>query len=422
MGQIFYNMGFLASTEVVDCSTSDLIGEYVGQTGPKTRKLLQRALGKVLFIDEAYHLSESRFGREAVIELMNVLTKDTYHNKIVVILAGYEDDIDNLLAMNDSFSSRFPETLNFVHLTPMHAYQLFIRYLQEKKLSTSALQPQGELLDLFRRLATIPGWANARDIQALAKSISRTVMKSSAFSTPTITDEVIHEELGRMIDERQRRAKYAVSNTLGRPIRSKLSFADRPEMQNQRQPTQKLAQRSAVLSRPKSQAEAKGNGLETSSQLHTEAGDTLRTSAQSASSDEHREPDVSDADWARLQRSKTQARKRGATVSKIRYELPQLTWEVRRLEKAFAEARKDSAEGDAIMIMLENARHLLQGKEAVLAEAKSEEEKEAAIIEKLVESGVCCYGYQWLKEENGYRCAGGSHFKTDEEIFEEYNM
>jgi len=54
MGKVYYDMGFLNSNEIVECSASDLVGQYVGQTGPKTKKLLEKALGKVLFVDEAY--------------------------------------------------------------------------------------------------------------------------------------------------------------------------------------------------------------------------------------------------------------------------------------------------------------------------------------------------------------------------------
>lgn len=57
MGKVFYDAGFLGSAEVVECSTSDIIGQYVGQTGPKVRAVLDKALGKVLFIDEAYRLA-----------------------------------------------------------------------------------------------------------------------------------------------------------------------------------------------------------------------------------------------------------------------------------------------------------------------------------------------------------------------------
>ena len=64
MGKVFYDMGFLATAEVVNCSVTDLVGQYIGQTGPKTKALLEKGLGKVLFIDEAYRLAEGDFVTE----------------------------------------------------------------------------------------------------------------------------------------------------------------------------------------------------------------------------------------------------------------------------------------------------------------------------------------------------------------------
>ena len=89
MGQVFYDMGFLSSTEVIECSASDLVGQYVGQTGPKTKQKFEEALGKVLFIDEAYRLSEGQFAKEAMDELVGILTQEAFAGKLIVIIAGF---------------------------------------------------------------------------------------------------------------------------------------------------------------------------------------------------------------------------------------------------------------------------------------------------------------------------------------------
>jgi AAA+ superfamily predicted ATPase len=105
-------MGILSSAEVVECSASDMVGQYVGHTGPKTQKLLEKALGKVLFIDEAYRLGEGHFAAEAVNELVDLITKPQFANKIVIILAGYDHDMNKLMAVNPGLSSRFPEEVS----------------------------------------------------------------------------------------------------------------------------------------------------------------------------------------------------------------------------------------------------------------------------------------------------------------------
>ncbi|KAL7782521.1 P-loop containing nucleoside triphosphate hydrolase protein [Trichoderma ceciliae] len=81
MGTIFYNMGFLSDREVIECSATDLIRQYVGQTAPKTKRKLEEGMGRVLFIDEAYRLTSSTFAQEAMDEIIQFLTKPTNAGK-----------------------------------------------------------------------------------------------------------------------------------------------------------------------------------------------------------------------------------------------------------------------------------------------------------------------------------------------------
>lgn len=124
LGQVFFDMGFLSSADVVECSATDLIGQYVGQTGPKTVQKLTEALGKVLFIDQAYRLGDGHFATEAINELVDSLTKPKFMGRIVVILAGYEADMNTLMSVNQGLSSRFPEELIFTNLAPKHCLTL----------------------------------------------------------------------------------------------------------------------------------------------------------------------------------------------------------------------------------------------------------------------------------------------------------
>jgi hypothetical protein len=127
MGKVYYDMGFLSKAEVVPCSASQLVGEYVGQTGPKTRKLIESAMGKVLFIDEAYRLSGGLFAKEALDELVDCLTSERFFRKLIVILAGYDADINALMSSNPGLSSRFPDTVVFHPLPPQACLDLLIK-------------------------------------------------------------------------------------------------------------------------------------------------------------------------------------------------------------------------------------------------------------------------------------------------------
>ncbi|KAI1385856.1 ATPases of the AAA+ class [Hypoxylon trugodes] len=212
MGGIFYDLGFLATMEIVECSASDLIGQYAGQTGPKTRKVFEKALGKVLFIDEAYRLASdsghNSFASEAVGEMVDILTQDRFRNKLVVILAGYEKDIDKLLATNPGLSSRFPETVDFQNLTPAECGRLLFQSVKKNnKLNiTFPQQYVPHARNIFAELASLPYWGNARDVQTLAKRIINKVLLMGS-RTSRRHGKLILGELKALLDERQERAR-----------------------------------------------------------------------------------------------------------------------------------------------------------------------------------------------------------------------
>ncbi|KAK0721139.1 P-loop containing nucleoside triphosphate hydrolase protein, partial [Lasiosphaeris hirsuta] len=175
IGQIFYEMGFLATPEVMDRSATHLIGEYVGHTGPKTTKLFDSALGRVLFIDESYKLDEGSYTREAVVEMINLLGSERYRKKLVVILAGYQKDIHQLMATNPGFTSRLPEVINFDPLTPGQCAQLLFKRMVALDIETEELEQSTPLVSFleayFGKISQLPFWGNGRDVGTLASSI-----------------------------------------------------------------------------------------------------------------------------------------------------------------------------------------------------------------------------------------------------------
>ncbi len=127
LGRVFVAMGVLKKGHVVETDRSGLVAEYAGQTGPKTNKKIDDALNGVLFIDEAYTLissgDEDPFGHEAVQSLLKRMEDD--RQQLVVILAGYPDEIQTLLQSNPGLSSRFSRQLDFVDYTPIELSQIF---------------------------------------------------------------------------------------------------------------------------------------------------------------------------------------------------------------------------------------------------------------------------------------------------------
>jgi len=199
LAQVYYDMGFLAEATVVECSASDLVGKYIGHSGPKTVKMLERGLGKVLFIDEAYRLSQgsdrSSYSSEVISELVDCLTKPKFHGKMVVVLAGYEGEMNQLLSVNPGLASRFPEELMFPSLSPKHCLEILKKKLQEINIATPVLiQPTRTecqyIVELMAHLIETPNWGNARDVETLAKAITREVF----MSVRNMDDELICTE------------------------------------------------------------------------------------------------------------------------------------------------------------------------------------------------------------------------------------
>ncbi|PFH58340.1 hypothetical protein XA68_13854 [Ophiocordyceps unilateralis] len=216
IGQVYYDMGILTGTTVVKCSASDLIGQFVGQTGPKVRKMLDRALGHVLFIDEAYRLKEGgAFAQEAVDELVGGMTKARYQGKMIIILAGYAQDINELLSVNRGMSSRFPQTVDFEPLGARQCVDLLARALGKRR---AELQSKGKKVDIacvetpsdefqatmvktFQSLSAVEGWGNARDVlQVGEKSFGR--IDLTAATEARLEEDHVMKSLQEMLEER----------------------------------------------------------------------------------------------------------------------------------------------------------------------------------------------------------------------------
>jgi stage V sporulation protein K len=118
LAKLFQGMGLLSKGHLVEVERADLVGEYIGHTAQKTRELVKKSLGGVLFVDEAYSLArggEKDFGKEAIDTLVKAM--EDYKNQFVLILAGYTLEIEAFLLTNPGLPSRFPIQMEFPDYT-----------------------------------------------------------------------------------------------------------------------------------------------------------------------------------------------------------------------------------------------------------------------------------------------------------------
>ncbi|GGC89732.1 stage V sporulation protein K [Thalassobacillus devorans] len=141
LAKIFYDMNLLSKGHFIEADRSDLVGEYIGHTAKKTKDLIKKSLGGVLFIDEAYSLArggEKDFGKEAVDTIVKCM--EDHHSEFILILAGYPREMSRFLTLNPGLKSRFPITLEFPDYTPGELLEIAhdMAELKDYKLSNEA--------------------------------------------------------------------------------------------------------------------------------------------------------------------------------------------------------------------------------------------------------------------------------------------
>lgn len=134
LGELLYQKGIIASKNFKEVDRSDLVAQYVGQTATKTKKVLESALGGVLFIDEAYTLAKSDgndFGAEAIDEILKFM--EDHRSDIVLIFAGYTDSMEKFLQMNEGLKSRIPNVFSFEDYTTDELIKIGLDELHKQK-------------------------------------------------------------------------------------------------------------------------------------------------------------------------------------------------------------------------------------------------------------------------------------------------
>ena len=166
MADILHRLGYVRSGHLVAVTRDDLVGQYIGHTAPKTKEVIKKAMGGVLFIDEAYYLyrpeNERDYGQEAIEILLQVM--ENRRDDLVVILAGYADRMDKFFGSNPGFRSRVAHHIDFPDYSAAELQQI-----GEQMLTSQGYKFHPDAVEAFSRYVEArmqqPHFANARSIR-----------------------------------------------------------------------------------------------------------------------------------------------------------------------------------------------------------------------------------------------------------------
>ena len=166
MADILYQLGYIKKGHLLTVTRDDLVGQYIGHTAPKTKEVLKKAMGGVLFIDEAYYLykpdNERDYGSEAIEILLQVM--ENQRDELVVILAGYKEPMDKFYESNPGLSSRIANHIDFPDYSVEELLKIAKIMLEEQQYQ---LAPGAEeaLTEYIKKRKEKPLFANARSVK-----------------------------------------------------------------------------------------------------------------------------------------------------------------------------------------------------------------------------------------------------------------
>ena len=371
-------------------------------------------------MDEAYRLSEGQFATEAINELVDSLTKPKYAGKLITILAGYDADIDKLMSINPGLTSRFPEAVIFENLGPAHLLQVLESALHKKKVDASVLQTTTstltqKMLEHLSELSKLPGWGNARDIETLARTIYGAILLTARDPNMRLVLEVdvVLQSMEALLVERRNRLTNSQDTQWGPTPLTSMAVPELPHLDR------------SVESEPSVSTQLVADCL---CEI-TDGGHPCTSTSKDAG--------VSDEVWQTLESDKSAAETESKEVGACLERKAALLQEARLAEEERngdleTKRLQDSktlrdAEADEVKRQYEEARLQAQrtriAREQALAEleraqkaAAEEKRKQAMVQTKLRKMGVCVQGFRWIKQQSGYRCAGGGHFVGNEQL------
>jgi probable Rubsico expression protein CbbX len=204
MAAILHRLGYVRKGHLVSVTRDDLVGQYIGHTAPKTKEILKRAMGGVLFIDEAYYLyrpeNERDYGQEAIEILLQVMENN--RDDLVVILAGYRDRMSTFFKANPGMSSRIAHHIDFPDYTQAELLEIAERMVAAMNYRLDA-NARAAMVEYIAYRVTQPHFANARSIR---NALDRARLRQANRLFEHASSGVVDTDQLMLINERDIRA------------------------------------------------------------------------------------------------------------------------------------------------------------------------------------------------------------------------
>lgn len=191
MASMLYQLGVVKEDKLIEVERKDLVGQYIGQTAPKTAEVIRKAMGGVLFVDEAYTLSVGSgndYGKEAIATLIKAM--EDHSDELVVIFAGYKKEMDSFLDINPGIASRIGYCFDFPDYTPEELMQIYLLGMENMGFSVGTeLHPH--ILSIMEHFSRLENFGNGRFVK---KYIQETLIQHSRYNG-NIFDRILKEDL-----------------------------------------------------------------------------------------------------------------------------------------------------------------------------------------------------------------------------------
>jgi hypothetical protein len=405
----------MPSNKIVEKSALDLTADYVGQTTTKVTEALKEAKGGVLFIDEAYNLGIGHFGKEACDTIVAAMTSEEYRN-VVIVIAGYPQEMDDMLRSNSGLKSRFTHFFEFPDWEPKDC-RSFFKMLSDKK----NFDLEDGILDAVEKgcskLVKLDGWGNGRDVTKLWEEV-KSNRDVRVFETGGMEKRLGVQDaegaIQSMLKAREPKSKLGVVRTRTDPYDPPPQFAlDQPPVAQP--PKVKTKMEMSERSEEKEAAEDDKMSL---------ADDPPTTNEQE---EDGRDEGVPDEIWDELQKSKQQEKERLEELLRLKEQMEQLQAAEeeaqRRHEEELELIRVEAEREERERKIREAEEKERRRREAVKAKRKriedelrrreEEQRKMEAISRQLQQISPCPMGFAWSRQGHGWRCHGGSHYVSD---------